>query len=248
MTAIFGGIIPTCVAQIVGIQVVMYKLKSYFEMSQLPKEYEVIIALFVSMLSFTIELYVSESFSYKVIMLWSLFLITADLFALVIIFQVIDESSGSIIILFLLEAFIIAYTVGLSAIPDLVLVMYFGEYFLCFRAAVASLLNKFINGITMIVLFPVGDKRNKKNAFKWYLLLSAIGFVLVFSLVPDDKKRKKRRKGLRVATKGRKITFNVTRVYLCFGQSTETEPPIPIDPIIDGANTTSGSGVMSRIY
>ena len=100
----------------------------------------------------------------------------------------------------------------------------------------------------MVVLFPVGDKRSKKNAFKWYLLLSAIGFVLVFSLVPEDKKRKKRRKGLRVARKGRKIIFNFTRVNLCFGQSTETEPPNSIGPIMDGVNTTNGSSSMSRIY
>ena len=248
MTALIGGLIPTCISQIIGHQLVMYKLKSYIEMYQLPKEYEVIIALFVSLLSFAIELYVTELFSYKAEMLWSLFLITLDLYALTIAFQVIDESSGSIIILFLLEAFIIAYTVGLSAIPEVFMVIYFGEWILSFRAALASFLNKLLNGITMVVLFPVGDKRSKKNAFKWYLLLSAIGFVLVFSLVPEDKKRKKRRKGLRVARKGRKIIFNFTRVNLCFGQSTETEPPNSIGPIMDGVNTTNGSSSMSRTY
>lgn len=191
MTALIGGLIPTCISQIIGHQLVMYKLKSYIEMYQLPKEYEVIIALFVSLLSFAIELYVTELFSYKAEMLWSLFLITLDLFALTIAFQVIDESSGSIIILFLLEAFIIAYTVGLSAIPEVFMVIYFGEWILSFGAALASFLNKLLNGITMVVLFPVGDKRSEKNAFKWYLLLSAIGFVLVFSLVPEDKKERR---------------------------------------------------------
>lgn len=235
-SSLIGGLVPVLVSQILGHQLVIHSTKNCLEKTETPKEFEVLSSLFVGFASTVIEFYAIKKFGLKKTMTCSLALIAIDLFALLWVLEFVGSNNkkGSLILFVIFQLYVVFYSVGFNAIPELLNVKIYEDEDLCFGGAAASFLNKLVNGLTILILFKDGENEiNIKHAFCYYLFFAAAGGIAVLSVVPDASKGKKKKKLAR--RRGKRAIKMVIAYLVCFAErSTDRDPPTPTNPTSSG--------------
>ena len=236
LSSLIKGLVPVIVSQLLGHQLVIHSIKGCLEKTEIRKEFELLSSVFVGFASMMIEFYVIKKFGLKKTMVCSLAFITLDLFALVSVLEFVGSSKkkGNLIMFVIFQLYVIFYTVGFSAIPELLNVKIYNEEDLCFGGAAASFFNKLFNGLTILILFKDGEKDiDIKRAFAWYLFFAAAGGIAVFIVVPDASKRKKKKKKAR--RRGKRAIKMVIAYLVCLAErSTDRDPPNPSNSTSSG--------------